>query len=71
MITIIDNGAYSERVTINPIAIKGQYHVKIESRAKGAKNPDEWRTIYTATCEQWGLERFGKEIYDAVTGGQA
>ena len=67
---IIDNGAYSERVTVTPIpSLKGQFHVKLESQYKGAKNPDEWRTVHEITCDQRGLEHFGKEIYDAVTGG--
>jgi hypothetical protein len=65
--TIIDNGAYSERVTASPIAaLKGQFHVHIETQCKGAKDPDAWRTAYRITCDQWGLENLGKEIYEAL-----
>lgn len=72
MQTIIDNGAYSERVTITPIdALKDQFRIKIESQAKGAKNPDAWRNVYNGIVDKSALERFGKEIYDAATGGSA
>lgn len=64
---INDIGDYSERVTINPIkALPGKFHVRVETRHTASRNPDAWRTVYQTTCEQWGLEAFGKEIYNAV-----
>lgn len=64
---IINNGAYAERITVHPIlALKGQYHVQLESQYKGAKDPSAWRTVYRITYDQWGLENIAKEIYEAL-----
>lgn len=66
--TIIDNGAYSLRVTVKPIkALPGQFNIRAESQYKGAKNPDVWREVFQVTCDQRGLEAFGRDIYEAAT----
>jgi hypothetical protein len=60
-------GAYRERITVNKIdALPGQYHVKLETQYADSRNPDAWRTVYQTTCEQWGLEALGREVYEAV-----
>ena len=57
---------FTERVTVNKIdALPGHYHVKVETQYDDSRNPEAWRTVYQTTCEQWGLQAFGKEIYES------
>lgn len=64
---INQKGDYSERVTINKVdSLPGHFHVKVETQYKDSRSPDAWRTVYQTTCEQDGLESFGREIYEAV-----
>ena len=60
-------GGYSEHITVSRVAATpGQFHVKVETQYSGSRFPEEWRTVYTTTCEQWGLEALGREVYEAV-----
>jgi hypothetical protein len=68
MTQIINNtGGFVERVTIDRVdALPGSFHIHVEMQYADSRNPDAWRTVYRTTCEQWALESFGREIYEAV-----
>lgn len=60
-------GGYIERITVKKItALTGHFYVKVETQYDDTRAPEAWRTVYQTTCEQWGLEALGREVYEAV-----
>lgn len=65
---INDIGSYTERVSVTPIALMpGRFSLRVESRYRDSRNPEEWRTIYQTTCNRTGLGSIVEEIYNVVT----
>ena len=65
--TILNSACYTQRITIEKLAlVPGQYSIRIESQYTNSENPDQWRTMYYASCNESGLQGISEEIRTAI-----